>query len=83
MISIYDGVVLYTTPSLTTVLGFPKDMWLGRSFIDFIHPKDRETFSNQVTNGIYVPLADVKGKQKGTSDVIRFKFNSIVNVLQM
>lgn len=67
VISIYDGVVLYTTPSLTTVLGFPKDMWLGRSFIDFIHPKDRETFSSQVTNGIYIPLADVKGKHKGKS----------------
>ncbi|XP_072376035.1 period circadian protein-like, partial [Diabrotica undecimpunctata] len=60
----YDGVVLYTTPSLTTVLGFPKDMWLGRSFIDFVHPKDRETFSSQVTNGIAFPLVDSEGKYK-------------------
>ncbi|CAG9837143.1 unnamed protein product [Diabrotica balteata] len=64
VISMYDGVVLYTTPSLTTVLGFPKDMWLGRSFIDFVHPKDRETFSSQVTNGIAVPLVDSEGKYK-------------------
>lgn len=61
----YDGVVLYTTPSLTTVLGFPKDMWLGRSFIDFVHPKDRETFSSQVTTGIALPLVDSQGKYKG------------------
>lgn len=60
-----DGIVLYTTPSLTAVLGFPKDMWLGRSFIDFVHPKDRETFSSQVTNGIAIPLVDAQGNQKG------------------
>ncbi|XP_063903185.1 period circadian protein isoform X3 [Zophobas morio] len=64
VISMYDGVVLYTTPSLTTVLGFPKDMWLGRSFIDFVHPKDRETFSSQVTTGIALPLVDSQGKYK-------------------
>ncbi|XP_050510213.1 period circadian protein isoform X2 [Diabrotica virgifera virgifera] len=64
VISMYDGVVLYTTPSLTTVLGFAKDMWLGRSFIDFVHPKDRETFSSQVTNGIAFPLVDSEGKYK-------------------
>ncbi|XP_008194041.1 period isoform X2 [Tribolium castaneum] len=64
VISMYDGVVLYTTPSLTAVLGFPKDMWLGRSFIDFVHPKDRETFSSQVTTGIALPLVDSQGKFK-------------------
>ncbi|KAJ8978518.1 hypothetical protein NQ317_002422 [Molorchus minor] len=62
IISMHDGVVLYTTPSLTTVLGFPKDMWLGRSFIDFVHPKDRETFSSQVATGIALPLVNSQGK---------------------
>lgn len=33
VISMHDGVVLYTTPSITASLGFPRDMWLGRSFI--------------------------------------------------
>lgn len=64
----YDGVVLYTTPSLTGVLGFPKDMWLGRSFIDFVHPKDRETFSSQVTAGIASPLNDSQGNYKGETN---------------
>ena len=41
VMSMHDGVVLYTTPSITSSLGFPRDMWLGRSFIDFVHPKDR------------------------------------------
>lgn len=61
----YDGVVLYTIPGLTTALGFPKDMWLGRSFIDFVHPKDRETFTSQIANGLAVPLIDSRGKLKG------------------
>ncbi|KAJ8917493.1 hypothetical protein NQ315_005542 [Exocentrus adspersus] len=65
VISMCDGVVLYTTPSLTTVLGFPKDTWLGRSFIDFIHPKDRETFSSQVITGVALPLVDSQGEHKG------------------
>lgn len=52
----HDGIVLYTTPSITDVLGFPRDMWLGRSFIDFVHPKDRATFASQITTGI--PIAE-------------------------
>lgn len=39
VISMHDGVVMYATSSLTTTLGFPKDMWIGRSFIDFVHPR--------------------------------------------
>lgn len=53
----YDGVVLYTTPGLTSVLGFPKDTWLGRSFMDFVHPKDRETLASQITSDIPLPVA--------------------------
>lgn len=56
MISMHDGIVLFTTPSITDVLGFPRDMWLGRSFIDFVHPKDRATFASQITTGI--PIAE-------------------------
>lgn len=55
MISMHDGVVLVTTPNITDILGFPRDMWLGRSFIDFVHPKDRATFASQITSGVAVP----------------------------
>ncbi|KOB75118.1 Circadian clock protein period [Operophtera brumata] len=54
-VSMHDGVVMYTTQNLTTNLGFPKDMWIGRSFIDFVHPSDRNTFASQITNGLAVP----------------------------
>ncbi|EDW00102.1 period circadian protein isoform X2 [Drosophila grimshawi] len=59
VISMHDGMVLYTTPSITDVLGYPRDMWLGRSFIDFVHVKDRSTFASQITTGI--PIAETRG----------------------
>ncbi|XP_047544163.1 period circadian protein isoform X5 [Vanessa atalanta] len=55
VISMQDGIVMYTTTSITTALGFPKDMWLGRSFIDFVHPRDRNTFASQITSGLTIP----------------------------
>ncbi|XP_055546661.1 period circadian protein-like [Wyeomyia smithii] len=58
VISMHDGVVLFTTPSITHCLGFPKDMWIGRSFIDFVHPKDRATFASQITSKVVVPLGE-------------------------
>lgn len=58
VISMYDGIVLFTSPTITESLGFPKDMWLGRSFIDFVHPKDRHTFASQISSG--VPFAENK-----------------------
>lgn len=64
VISMHDGLVLYTTPSLTSILGFPKDTWLGHSFIDFVHPKDRDTFSTKVSTSVGLPLVDYNGKGK-------------------
>uniref|UniRef100_A0A336LIJ5 Period circadian protein n=1 Tax=Culicoides sonorensis TaxID=179676 RepID=A0A336LIJ5_CULSO len=67
VISLHDGVVLFTTPSITDSLGFPRDMLLGRSFIDFIHPKDRATFASQITMGVVTaPTSESKNSQKET-----------------
>ncbi|XP_069365136.1 period circadian protein isoform X1 [Maniola hyperantus] len=62
VISLQDGIVMYTTPSITPVLGFPKDMWIGRSFIDFVHQRDRDTFASQITSGLAAPKT-VNGTQ--------------------
>ncbi|XP_047040226.1 period circadian protein-like isoform X12 [Helicoverpa zea] len=72
VISMHDGVVMYATSSLTTTLGFPKDMWIGRSFIDFVHPRDRNTFASQITNGLAVPKID-----NGTQEKVQFPANSV------
>lgn len=49
MISMHDGLVLYTTPSIVTALGYLKDAWIGRSFIDYVHPKDKNTLADQIS----------------------------------
>lgn len=54
----HDGIVLLTTPTITDSLGFPRDMWLGRSFINFVHPKDRATFASQISSGVAVPFQE-------------------------
>lgn len=72
MISMHDGLVLYTTPSLCTALGYPKDMgWIGRSFIDYVHPKDKGTLADQITSGIAYPRED---RPKGIYDLLFFLF---------
>ncbi|XP_046445918.1 period circadian protein-like isoform X1 [Daphnia pulex] len=55
-ISLQDGIVVYVTPSLTEKLGYPVEMWCGRSLLDFIHPKDRLAFTNQITSKLLASL---------------------------
>ena len=49
---------MYTTDTISPILGYPRDMWVGRSFIDFVHPKDRNTFTEQIAAGISQPFGD-------------------------
>jgi len=61
----HDGLVLYTTPSICTALGYLKDAWIGRSFIDYVHPKDKATLADQITSGIASPQEErSKGIEK-------------------
>ncbi|XP_063234091.1 period circadian protein isoform X2 [Bacillus rossius redtenbacheri] len=61
VVSMHNGTILCTSASLTDVLGFPKDMWLGRFFIDFVHPKDRAAFSAFITAGVAETLVGTSG----------------------
>lgn len=72
-VSLYDGQVTHTTPSMTAVLGYPKDMWVGRSFIDFVYPDDRGTFISQVTENINLPLRSIADGGKNESKEIQTK----------
>jgi period circadian protein len=64
-----DGVVVHITPTITNVLGFPRDMWIGRSFIDFVHPKDRMAFASHITCGLSFPVEDPNLNSQGTMDM--------------
>jgi len=63
-VSMHDGMVVQTTASINHVLGYPKDMWVGRNFIDFVHPMDRDTFINQVTENLGLILRDIHSSQQ-------------------
>ncbi len=56
--TLLPGMVMCTTSTITSILGYPRDMWNGRSFIDFVHPKDRLTFTNTITSGITLPFGE-------------------------
>ncbi|XP_068223176.1 period circadian protein [Palaemon carinicauda] len=51
-ISVQDGTVLHVSPSITDVLGFPKDMLIGQSFIDFVYPRDSINLSSKIIHGM-------------------------------
>lgn len=63
IISMRDGVVVHTSSGITDVLGFPQDMWVGRSITDFVQSKDRGPFASHITTGVANPLTQV---EKGT-----------------
>ena len=60
-VSLIDGQVRQTSDSLTTDLGFPGDMWIGRNILDFIHVDDRDTFTSRVTENIHLEM--VRGEK--------------------
>ncbi|CAG4929823.1 unnamed protein product [Parnassius apollo] len=76
VISMHNGVVLYTTSSVTTTLGFPKDMWIGKTFIDFVHPRDRNAFASQITNSLALPK-----NENGTQEKVSPHENSVASMV--
>lgn len=63
IISMSDGIVKHTSTGIVDVLGFPVDMWVGRSITDFVQAKDRAAFASHITSGVASPLTQVdKGR---------------------
>ncbi|XP_026278051.1 period circadian protein isoform X3 [Frankliniella occidentalis] len=59
IISMTDGIVKHTSSGILDVLGFPHDMWVGRSITDFVQVKDRAAFASHITSGVASPLTQV------------------------
>lgn len=55
VVSMINGIIINTSDSIYQSMGYPKNMWQGRSFIDFIHPEDRKSFTNYVTSVLTDP----------------------------
>lgn len=58
----HDGFVLYVTPLLCKTLGYPEDAWIGKAFIDLLHPMDKSAFADFITQ----ELATVRPCPTGT-----------------
>ena len=79
VVSMEDGLVVYITEEISQILGYPKDMWMGRSFMDLVHPKDKMAFASQFTfsGGITFPTGgDLNLGQKGKNYFCFWWFNS-------
>ena len=48
----------------------PEDMWVGRSFIDYVMSEDQPDFCREITNKISVPLCQmsIRLDQAGSED---------------
>jgi PAS domain S-box-containing protein len=49
------GVILYESPAVTSILGYPLDERIGRNVFDFIHPDDRPAAIEAVRAGVQDP----------------------------
>ncbi|XP_050430110.1 period circadian protein isoform X2 [Adelges cooleyi] len=75
VVSMTNGMIVNTSNSILKNLGYPKDMWQGRSFIEFIHPKDRISFISYMTSVLTNPSM-VSGRDgKSTVTFLRAKTN--------
>jgi hypothetical protein len=79
VVALDDGVVAYITSSIGSILGFPEDMLMGRSFIDFIHPKDRMAFASHITCGMNFPIGDQMHNLQGKISIKNLFSNASSN----
>ena len=54
-----EGAILYLSPSIERILGYPQDVVMGRRAFDFVHPDDQEQsiqlFNNRIQSAMIEP----------------------------
>jgi len=54
-----EGAILYLSPSIERILGYPQDAVMGRRAFDFVHPDDQEQsiqlFNNRIQSAMIEP----------------------------
>lgn len=56
-----NGLIINISNSIHKSMGYSKEMWKDRAFIDFIHPNDRITFVNYMTSILIDPCTISRG----------------------
>lgn len=59
-----DGTILYESPSVERVLGYPPESMLGDDILEFIHPKDREWVAHRLARIGTEPGAEIVGEAR-------------------
>jgi len=59
-----DGTVLYDSPSITHVLGYAPHERIGRSISEFVHPDERQTFTQRFTAFVQQPGAVMESQTR-------------------
>ncbi|KAG8039680.1 hypothetical protein G9C98_000409 [Cotesia typhae] len=60
VVSLIDGIILYSSASLQKVLGYPKDSCIGSLLIDLVHPNNRELLTEKVAERVFLSSSDIR-----------------------
>lgn len=61
VVSMTNGLIINISNSIHKSMGYSKEMWKDRAFIDFIHPTDRITFVNYMMSILIDPCTISRG----------------------
>ncbi|CAH1738264.1 period circadian protein isoform X1 [Aphis gossypii] len=75
VVSMANGLIINISNSIHKSMGYSKEMWKDRAFIDFIHPNDRITFVNYMTSILIDPCTISRGDGVSTVTYLRPKTN--------
>ncbi len=79
-----DGTILYGSPAMPRILGYPELQLLGRNVLDLIHPDDRAQFAAQLDEITRSPEATVSIQARvqhadGTWRDLEGQFTNLLN----
>ncbi|XP_044577795.1 period circadian protein isoform X3 [Cotesia glomerata] len=60
VVSLIDGIILYSSASLQKVLGYPKDSCIGSLLIDLVHPNNRGLLTEKVAERVFLSSSDIR-----------------------
>ncbi|CAG5103465.1 Similar to per: Period circadian protein (Periplaneta americana), partial [Cotesia congregata] len=60
VVSLIDGIILYSSASLQKVLGYPKGSCINSFLIDLVHPNNRGLLTEKVAERVFLSSSDIR-----------------------